>query len=173
MPYTIIRGNFWENQDALSVVSSHGTLTSAGGLEMGGSGSLGKLAALYPGIDLALGKAIQSEGFYQQNYGFKFGFIAVEIPGTNRFFGLVQTKLHWNDKPDHSLLAMGLMMLNDFAHELSDADYGGRLNVSMVYPGIGHGQLTPQRVEPLLRSLLVYKDALHRVDYTVYTKALV
>lgn len=158
----VIRGDLWQSTDNLIVVSSHGTLDSDGHLEMNGTGSLSKLATMYPELRVHFGAGISRNALFTRKRSHLFGFVAAYIPQVNRFYGLVQTKLHWKDNPEPGILALGLSQLNSFVGSL-----GKDVRVSMVYPGIGHRQLTPAELRPMMEQLLT------NCEYTVYTKMMV
>lgn len=141
-------GNMWSVFDEadLYLITTNATLTVHGKLVMG-AGIAKQARDRFPGLDEALGKAVIAKG---KHYGLLIS------PGWPRAkLGAFQTKLHWKDSAQFSLIseATGRLVLWCKAHP--------KASVHLNFPGIGYGNLPRaqalQVLEPLPDTVTIWE----------------
>ena len=133
-------GDMWLVFDEadLFLITTNATLTVHGKLVMG-AGIAKEARDRFPGLDVALGKAVIARG---SRYGL---LISPDWPRAK--LGAIQTKLHWKDPAQLSLIseAVGRLTLWCKAHPSAQ--------VHLNFPGIGYGNLPRAQVLKLLEPL--------------------
>lgn len=133
-------GDMWSvfNEADLFLITANATITVEGKLVMG-AGMAKEARDRFPGLDAALGKAVIARG---KRYGL---LISSDWPRAK--LGAFQTKLHWKDPSQLSLISEGVGMLILWCKAHPNA------HVHLNFPGIGHGNLPRTEVLKLLEPL--------------------
>lgn len=133
-------GDIWSIFDEadLFLITTSATLTVQGKLVMG-AGIAKRARERFPGIDEALGKAVIEQG---KRYG-----LLVSPRWPEAKLGAFQTKLHWRDESQFSLISEATTKLSLWCRAHPSA------SVHLNFPGIGHGQLPRSQVFRLLEPL--------------------
>ena len=143
----IVQEDLWTLVDlpALYVVTTNSTIKTNGALIMGRGAAL-ELKTRVLGIDLECGDVIRD--FARDHRHKNYGFQVVREPTEDKAgIGIFQVKHHYKDKATLGLIRNSVQALAQWA--LAHPEVNVRLN----YPGIGHGRLKREDVEPLLEAL--------------------
>lgn len=132
-------GNLWELEaDAICI-------TTNGAVKRNGCAVMGRGCALeaknkFPGLDYHLGNLLKSYG----NVLFNMGLIEKNGPLLLTF----PVKHHWREKADINLIKKSAQQLMEAIDNL------GLTNVLLPRPGCGNGQLSWEKVKPIIESIL-------------------
>lgn len=149
-------GDIWEAWDSadLFLCTTNGSITTDGRLVMG-AGIARQVKERFPGIDLKLGKAVKTHGTGISKRCYHYGLlISPDYP--QKKLGLFQTKYGWQEDSTIKLIEYSLSKLSIFI------DNHPNDIIHMPMPGIGHGKLPIDEVEPLLMQL---PDTVHVWTY--------
>jgi len=127
----------WEETD-LFLITTNATLKRNGALAMG-RGIAREACDRFPGLDLALGKAIGQSG---RIYG-----LLVSTRWPAKKLGAFQVKRHHREPADPELIRLSAEMLLAWLEE-----HPG-VRVDLNFPGIGNGGLPIQAVRPIVDAL--------------------
>ena len=104
------------------------------------------------GLDSECARKIEEYQFEHQNEkGIKkeYGFLVVRYPiGGKNGVAILQTKKHFDEDSPLALVAYSIKKMSEWVAK------NPNIPVRMVYPGIGHGNLSEGDVEPLLNMYL-------------------
>jgi len=141
------KGDYWEEYDRadLFLFTSNGVV-SQGKLVMG-AGTAKQMRDRYLGIDKAIGAKLTEGGYTgTDSSGYIYGLLI-----SNHFpvfkVGAFQTKRHWKEKANLSLIHQSCDLLIKLIDEYS------LTNVHLPYPGIGYGGLNKKDVESIIALL--------------------
>lgn len=138
----IVREELWKHpgHPGMIIVTTNAIVKANGALVMG-RGAARQARDRIPEIDLECGTAARQAAH-------RYGFHVVRPPtGGKVGFGIFQVKYHYKELANLELIELAVKKLTNYANEFPD------VAIRMNYPGIGHGGLTRQEVEPLLLSL--------------------
>ena len=143
------RGDMWVvfSEADLFLVTTNATLNVHGKLVMG-AGIAKEAHDRFPGLDQALGEAVITQG---KRYG-----LLVSPRWPEAKLGAFQTKLHWKDPAQLSLISEAATKLRRWCERHPTAQ------VHLNFPGIGHGGLPRAQV---LKSLWVIPDTVTIWEY--------
>lgn len=144
---TLCKGDIWQNELGkadLILVPGNSTLKKNGELVMGAGAAL-ELAQRFPDAPRAFGKANQSPVCEQCNYGVVFDTLVSN--GEKYRVGLFQSKTHWRNSSDLTLIAWAAGQLLNFANVQR------HWRIALCFPGIGLGGLKREDVLPILEKL--------------------
>jgi len=130
----IMCGNMWThlNSADLFCITTNSTITSSGRLVMG-AGIAKEARDRFPDIALKAGQQIRHLSIY--------GLIRI---GKIGFF---QTKLHWANPSDLFIIQVSVRKLALYANGNSHHQ------ILLNYPGISHGRLSIDQVQPIIQQL--------------------
>lgn len=133
-------GNMWSvfTEADLFLITTNATITVEGKLVMG-AGIAKQARDRFPGLDAALGKAVIARG---TRYG-----LLVSPDWPKAKLGAFQTKLHWKDPSQLSLIREAVARLTLWCKAHPTA------TVHLNFPGIGYGNLPRTHVLKLLEPL--------------------
>ena len=152
-----IKEDIFESGADVILVAGNSYIKKNGALTMG-RGSARQLQEEYPGIEFILGQKIKE---YFGHLGF-YGCFGVSYD-SEKWVGVIQTKYHFRDKSDPSLIKKSLDSLVTFKENF-DRDSHKCDKIAITYPGIGFGKLKKSEVEPLLLDLPDYVDVYYLED---------
>ena len=145
-------GDMWSvySEDNLFIITTNSFLKKSGALVMGRGIARGAMKRI-PGIAFFAGKAVSLSCGHLGKYGF--------IHIAEKEIGLLQTKLHYKDNTNISLLEYSLRQLKKYI-KVS----GNTKPIHLNFPGVGLGGLHIADVFPfLIKRLSDY-------DVTIWTK---
>ena len=150
----IVKGNLWNSNDNLILVSTNSTLKKNGELVMG-RGAAKEARDLKVGLPRMFGYQIQEQCGSGGRYGIILARRFTSSPDNNmeiaeingKYYGAFQVKYHWKDKADLELIYFSTQVLD----KLMRVHFN--LKCSMNFPGIGNGQLTYDEVYPIIEQL--------------------
>lgn len=129
-------GNLWSVRSNLKVFTANSIIKRNGELVMG-AGIAKQFKHRYPGIDKMFGNIIENNSI--------FGFKAVEYNG--QLVGAFQTKVNWKNNSTLELIRIASTALIDYINNEFIQ------SVDMPYPGINNGNLSPDKVLPIIEVL--------------------
>lgn len=130
--------DFIEFCDVLCI-TTNSVIKTDGSLVMG-AGIAKTVRDIFPGIDFRLGQQIQKGFGNLSEYNLIFD---TDIP----MIGAFQTKIHFSEDSKIDVIKNSINKLKDFAlNNIEKVIY-------LSYPGIHHGRLSPEIVEPHLQGL--------------------
>lgn len=133
-------GDMWsqytDDPKTLFLFCANGVINSKGELVMG-KGSAAQAKAMFPGLAKKLGRMVERAGWY--------GLYGVVVPDDVNI-GAFQTKKHWRESSQVSYISYALASLELECYHRYDT-------IHLPYPGIGHGDLAMEQVEPLIVGL--------------------
>ncbi len=134
------QGDMWSvfSEADLFLIAANATLTLQGKLVMG-AGIAKEARDRFPGLDQALGKVVLEQG---KHYG-----LLVSPRWPEARLGAFQTKLHWKDPAQLSLISEAATKLRRWCECHPTAQ------VYLNFPGIGQGGLPRAQVLKLLDTL--------------------
>lgn len=137
----INKGNLWESNADVILVTANSYLKNDGSLAMGKGAAL-EMKNRFPKLPHVFGEFIKNKCGH-------LGFYGVCISPENNFSGVLQTKYHYKDESTIDLIEKSLMELTEHM-DLFAENVGYMQNVAVNYPGIGFGKLSMDEVEPTL-----------------------
>lgn len=141
------RGNIWDFGCHWIVIPTNGIVNKEKRAVMG-AGMAKQAARMYPGIDLALGRAILDNGNIVQP-------IAAIQPYGRDLIGIVSfpVKHHWNEQADLDLIRSSTEALRQMADKDADKMMGRRIAMPRVGCGNG-GRDWITEVKPILHEII-------------------
>lgn len=147
----ILTGDMWdyEYEADIILVTTNGVI-GANGLIMG-RGSAGIAKHKYPGLPAEWATHVQRRHVaHKSEHGeyFIYGLLwpRTDSPNTKRV-GAFQTKGHWRDPSRLDIIRYATTRLHSLAERLPN------IQIFLLFPGIGNGQLTEKQVSPIIQPL--------------------
>ncbi|MGI8547353.1 MAG: hypothetical protein ACR2M1_08455 [Gemmatimonadaceae bacterium] len=139
-----LTGDLWSAwpTTGLLLVTTNAIVLESGALVMG-AGVARDARDRFPGLDVALGAAIQAQGRVGQRYG-----LLVSPGWPEKRIGAFQTKVRPRERSTLDLVQYTTHALADWCARHPT------VRVDLPFPGIGNGRLDPDDVRPVLESML-------------------
>lgn len=139
----LMTGDMWSAFDSadLFLICTCGVVTRDNRLVMGAGIAL-EARDRFPGLDKALGLAVQAGDWKASKNAFHYGLLT-----SGKKLGCFQTKYQWRDPAEMDLIALGMAEL------VLWCSYHPNDSVHLAYPGIGLGGLSIEQVEPYIKQL--------------------
>lgn len=136
-----VRGNLWEYDADVYVITTNGTVKKDGSCVMG-RGCAREAKEMFPGIDKDLGKLISKGGNYPWNVR------SPKKDGKRKHIWSFPVKNHWNEQASLELIEYSAMSLD---LSLSVMSYPIE-TIVVPRPGCGNGGLDWKDVKPILEA---------------------
>jgi len=144
----IVNTDLWSHPSDVKVITCCGTLNNRDQLVMG-AGAASQAAKRYPELPAKAGKSIRISNlsFSMTTNVFLYGLYEYSSYDDGLRILLLQVKYDWSDKADLGLIGYSLTKLRIWllSHDFQQ--------MSINFPGVGHGGLPREQVMPLLEWL--------------------